>query len=509
MTFAHRIVPLSARRRADPDRYMFFSTRIRQASGSNVNTASGQEYKGVRLKGFNASGARRDIKFHFPGFYSAEATSPTEVSPGTINIDEVYIRVVASGNRYQLLFPGASATATITGGSTGAWASVVLPEDLPANGGYVLEYIYHMTTGAQMCPVYNIQVNNGERSYAAADLATIQANIAANDPDTLTGVKMYGPDMALAKGWDGTQKVAVVFNDSIGDERNDGAQNADARGNQGIYRRWLDHVGDRVAFHMMSVPGAAASRDLLSGTLKRWAVVDEAIAFNSGGKRPWTVGINQYGQNDGSTTLSTYKSNLADFLDRVVARYPGIRLIGCTLLPQTTSTDNWKTRQNQTGTSIHTPVTGNKYLINQWIRDGMDGRLAGCLDVYALVHDATYPGTWPPPLWTGTLATQAGTDGTATYTAIVVNGPPPPSLTFIGWGTPSSSNTNHTGGITSVVSNGDGTWTLNLDRTATQVAASGTAVWAMSTADQIHPEEIACEWLAANLAQSEKAKLAA
>ena len=494
---------------------MFFATRNRQPSGTLVTVVAGAEYKAVKLAFGNGSAPKRDFRFHFSGYGLTEGgVSPAEsLVPNSVQtLDSV--EIVYGGATYAMTL----ASSTVPAGGLGVWAAGVLPVDVAADAVFGVNVIYHGAVGNTQVPVYQVQPQRGERVYGAADLAGVQALLAAGGASNLAETASYwGPDIMVAKGWD-ARPVALVLCDSIGDQKNDDRLHADDRGNQGYLRRWLDRkdaVYGRVAHQMMGVSGAHAEFELLatnvpgsspaSPSIKRWQVLDEVIAFN-GGQPPWTVIINQMAQNDIATTLPVTLTRVNGLLDRLLARYPGQLIVGLTLLPNTTSTDNWRTRASQsprTNAAIN-GWGGVKYQYNDYVMSGMDGRLAASIDAYAPLHDATYPGTYPPPLFTTTLAVQAGTNGTATYTSIVVNDAPELGA-FLVWGTPSSSNANHAGAVIAV--DGTGPFTVTLDRTATQVAAAGTEVWAPSCADQVHPEEYLCSWMAEAIAQTEKGKL--
>jgi len=500
----------------DPDRYMFFATRNRQPSGAVVTIAAGAEYKAVKLLFGNGSTPKRDFKLHFSGFSMTEGgASPAEsqIPNATQNLDSVAL--IYNGVSY----PCSLSASTIAAGALGVWASVLLPVDLAADDIFGVDVIYHGAVGETQIPVYQVQPQRGERVYGASSLSAVQTLAASAGPSNLIETASYwGPDLMVAKGWDGGP-VALVANDSIGDQRNDDRLHADARGNQGYLRRWLD-IKDpdfgRVPHHMMSVPGAHAEYLMLttnvpgssppSPSIKVWQVLDEAIAFNAGAL-PWTVVVNQMGQNDLATDLSLTEARVNSMLGRIEARYPEQRIVGLTLLPNTTSTDNWLTRVNQsprTSAAINGYPAGVKYQYNDYVKAGMGGRLAGSIDAYAPIHDPAYGGTWPAPYFTTTLAEQAGSNGTATYTTVVLNSKPQLG-SFLVWGTPSSSNTGHAGSIVSI--SGIGPYTVTLDRTNTQVAAANSVVWSPNCADQVHPEEYMCSWLAANISQSEKATL--
>jgi hypothetical protein len=55
------------------------------------------------------------------------------------------------------------------------------------------------------------------------------------------------------------------------------------------------------------VPAAAAARELTTNALKRFDALDEIKTLN-GGATPFTVVVNQMGQNDTNVTLSAWRA---------------------------------------------------------------------------------------------------------------------------------------------------------------------------------------------------------
>ncbi|MGY3611613.1 hypothetical protein ACWGRJ_48135, partial [Bradyrhizobium sp. Lot11] len=71
---------------------------------------------------------------------------------------------------------------------------------------------------------------------------------------------------------------------------------------------------------------------------RRWAILDEIIAFN-GGKWPFTVILNQMGQNDTTTPYSTFfTTRYLAFVTRLRAHFSGVKVVAFPPLGRTDAT---------------------------------------------------------------------------------------------------------------------------------------------------------------------------
>ncbi|MGO7589939.1 hypothetical protein [Rhizobium leguminosarum] len=357
----------------DPDRYMFFASRNRAASGTIVTALAGTEYVCCKIVVNTPQYKTRTFRFHLPGFASTEGgNSPQEtIVTGTIGVpgnsvivDKMTVRT--GGVFYDCTF-GGSSTVTVADQTNGQWTDAMTIPDVAAENAMEIWLFYHTATAEKIWPVYRVQQHRGERVWGAGDHASLlpfmsdplAASTAALDTGYATQAQpqYYNADFMVAKGdWDG-RPVALAFVDSVGEARQEYSAAADARGNLGWLRRWLDNAGGlgRIPFHMIGMPGAGSVREYTgSGSsiaTRRRDIVREIIAFN-GGKWPFTVVANQLGQNDTSTVYSTwfntnYRSNVA----RVRAEYPGVKIVA---FPPLGRTDIQKT---VTLTSVGTVVT--------------------------------------------------------------------------------------------------------------------------------------------------------
>ena len=505
------------------DRLMVGLSRVRVNSGALVVAVSGTERKMSLLVYDTPQYATNGYRLHYSGFASTEGgNSPQETMlPGNDTVIEgvwaivgasIVSGAVVGGVRYRLTFAGANGV-TIASGAGGAWTD---DKDFPVNvlqeSAFVVATEYRTTVGQNQIPNSRIQKHRGERIWGAAAGVGLESMLDAPGTasaaalDTNYGVQnqpqFYGPDILVQKGWDG-RPVALVVCDSIGESRQEFSVSADARGNLGWLRRWLDTndaTHGRTPHYMIGLPGAGSVRELATSAFKRWDNLDQVMTMNAGAP-PFTVIVDQMGQNDLQTTYATMRANYKNLVTRLKARYPGAQVVATGVLPRTTSTDFYKTRANQTPVTNNTYPTGNKWLLEADKAALMDATLSGYIPTNPYWYDAAYPGTWPLSATT-TLAAQAGTDGVATYSQITVTAPP--NLGDLArWGA--------SGVALGVVIDitGAGPYVLTMDRNNVAVAASAAEVIYPVNNDQVHPYASAILAMAAAIPQSEKAKLTA
>lgn len=370
----------------DPDRYMFFATRNRMPSGSATLTAtSGTNYVCSKIIVNTPPYKTRTFRFHLSGFASTEGgNSPQEtVVTGTIGapgnsvvVDGFYMRV--NGVFYQLQF-SASNTVTVADQTNGAWTDELTVPDVAAENAIELWLFYHTAVGEKIWPVYRIQKERGERVWGASDLPTLLAFKDTPLADSTAALdtsygqqaqpQYYGPDFMVAKGdWDG-RPVVLGFVDSIGEARQEFSAAADARGNLGWFRRWLDKKGGvgRIPHLLIGMPGAGSVREY-TGTgssiaTRRRDIMREIVAFNSN-KWPFTVVANQLGQNDTSTSYNTwFNTNYRSLVTRIRAEYAGVKIVAFPPIGRTANT------RTVTLTSVGTVVTA--------IASGINGLVTG------------------------------------------------------------------------------------------------------------------------------------
>ncbi|MBY5709699.1 hypothetical protein HFO37_08530 [Rhizobium leguminosarum] len=378
----------------DPDRYMFIGSRARMPSGNIVAAAAGTNYFCSKIVIGSPQFVTRTFRFHLPGFASTEGgNSPQETivtgtvgTPGnSVPVDAMFMRV--NGIFHQLTF-GGSTTVTVADQTNGVWTDEKTIADVAPETDIELWLFYHTAVGEKIWPVYRVQKHRGERIWGANDNASLLGFMA--DPladstaalDTGYGTQAqpqyYGPDaFMLAKGdWDG-RPIVLAFIDSVGESRQEYSAAADARGMIGWLRRYLDKnagIG-RIPFCMIGMPGAGSVREFTgTGTsiaTRRRDIIREIVAFN-GGKWPFTVVVNQMGQNDTSTVYTTwFNTNYRSLVNRIRAEYPGVKIVA---FPPLGRTDIQRTI---TLTSVGTVATATVATGTAGLQSGQTLSIAG------------------------------------------------------------------------------------------------------------------------------------
>jgi hypothetical protein len=141
-----------------------------------------------------------------------------------------------------------------------------------------------------------------------------------------------------------------------------------------------------------------------------------SAAFYSGNALPFTVLLNQLGQNDMANVYSTMRANYKGFITRFQTRYPGVRIDAIGVFRRTTSSDNFFTRSGQSQAVGNEWAlgavpwgAGNKWQLEATMEAGMDGTLSFYIDTRPAWLDVTAPATWLGPAYVAPLAVQAGT----------------------------------------------------------------------------------------------------
>lgn len=504
----------------DQNRYMFWATAARVASGALTVAASGLNYVMTRKRFWSPQYPINNLRLHFSGFASTEGgTSPQEsVLPGNaVNVDGVWVSV--NGGPVEAAAFAGSASTSFASGSIGSWTDdLILDSKIPAESYVDIYTLYHCAVGEKMIPVHLIGAS--DRVWGAANAASLLA-LLNTDTESTAALAVYpsnppmyyGPDFMVAKGWDG-RPVALVVCDSIGERQNDNILAVDSRNNMGWLRRWLDsNVGDskRIPHFIIGIPGASSARELSTNSLLRWDILDQIVAFNEG-KRPFTCVLNQMGRNDYNATYATTRANWKALNNRILTRHPGTPIIGIGQVVHPNSTDGFQSLANQGYQVGGEWPAGLRYQLEADKAALMDGTLAAYIDVVNNVGLDTTQGKWPIPHFVTSLAAQAGTDGTTTYTTYrLVDRPLLGELLYystdgITWGSL---------GTVIEISGVAGDWVVTSNATTlVAVIPEGTKVYSPNADDGsgsprtgTHPRVREIKRIAAALPQSEKSKL--
>lgn len=198
-------------------------------------------------------------------------------------------------------------------------------------------------------------VNNGEG--AGAEDLVMSGNVTQS-----TASFSYGPVAVLGFS-SAKQKSIAIFGDSI----------AASTGDAGYYRACGGYL-TRLAVNMtqlaidntFAVSGVANFPFVKSArggyTLANFATRSKSFKQIKLGELA-TTAVVEYGVNDLAGTLAAMKANALIVAGWFTSR--GVKIIWTTITPRTTSTDNWKTANNQTVTANEATRTG----FNDWLRD--------------------------------------------------------------------------------------------------------------------------------------------
>nr|WP_308422553.1 hypothetical protein [Rhizobium anhuiense] len=375
------------------------ATRTRWPAGFTMTYATGLNYQCSRLYFGSPDYPTNDFLIPFVGFGLTEgglAPQETVLPNADIPLDGANF-IHPNGTKYPILFGGA-ATASVTAATGIVYGQVTLPTSLPAWSIFGIETFYHGTVGNTYIGAYRCQRHRGEKLWAAGDLASVQALAAANGPSTAaldpdnwyntvgnatnSQQLAYGPALVLAKGWDG-RPVPMLLADSLA-ERQEIAASADDRGNMGVWRRWFDQrdpIWGSLIPLVMGVPGAKSKQELATSATKRWTMIDAIKTTYNAGKDIWTCVADQSGRNDNNATAATWYGDKFGLVDRVKTRYgAGTHVVGMTLWPTLTSTDNARTAGAYSVATLWNGVTGTLKTVNDAIK--ASSRYAKVMDVF-------------------------------------------------------------------------------------------------------------------------------
>ena len=491
---------------SDQDRYLFFTTGARVPAGANIASPAGSNYRLSKFIYGTPQYAINKIRLHFSWFACTESgTSPAEtVLPGNGgNLDEVWVSVGAGALTRVTFNGGSTAAVNMASGSIGIWSDeIVLGSNVPPESDFIVWTLTHVSAGSNHVPVKLTSTERGERVWAAGDLATLQALLGSSaDSTAVITSSNYGCDMMAAKGWDG-RPVILGLNDSIGDRANDSV--ADARGNRGIVKRWLDKADPtygRIPHFFMGCNGASSDREFITGTSdKRWQVLAQLVTLN-GGKLPFTHILDEHAQNNYGASVAISVSNSKGLLDRVLAVYPGVPVIGWGQVPKTNSTDGFRTLTNQAYQTGGEPGGGRWQY--EAVREALlDGYYAGFIKIRdALGYDDNGL-KWPEPF----LITSLVADVTSGFTSCrLVAAPQVGDMLHF------NTVTATTLAIVLTVTGSAGDYNVGLDRAVALTLSAGAEVYAPNSNDGsgtprtgVHPRPPEIRRIADNLPQSRK-----
>lgn len=310
-----------------------------------------------------------DLRFVFPGWYVANNATSESAAP---NVQFVKAAIEYGGATYPVSFAGGGRLATIE--PWGTVTSEPLGLEVAAGDTAYLRTFFDTPAGGSYLQLYNMGAAPGASgSYQAGDV-TDSTGACTNTSTviTFTAMTVLGTPLA-APG-----PIVIGVGDSLTAGRYDGGAAYTSPGQGGYLAR---------ALATLNLPGLTLGE---SGTqVSMWANKTKQQRVG-----PFlglgNVAVVLLGTNDvfvGLRTLSAIQADLQTVWSRLSKR--GLRVVGNTLPPQTTSTDSWATTANQTVKAQESV----RVALNDWIRSKPTG-LDGVIDYADQVETSRNSGIW-------------------------------------------------------------------------------------------------------------------
>lgn len=336
--------------------------------------------------------AVKDISLLYGNFYFFTGTSTNEINgPSTITVDAA---IEYSSAYYPQLFNGAS-TKAIASSDGVLLGDAISGLSIPAGTSVYIRNSARVSAGQQIPIGRQRNTPTGEDSRLSSNASSQTYGTGALSAG-VSAAYGYAP-LALI-GRPTTPKVSIVlFGDSIADATAYDA--VDANGNRGSFAK---------AFYAADIPFVKATRGSMriygfhpARSPKLWTVVPYCSHV-----------VIQPGTNDlaqaasGDYTLAAIQANYQAMWAQ--ARVLGKKVIQCTILPRTTSTDSFATPANQTTVSRF-GVGQDRDTLNAWFNAQLAaGNIDAVWDLNSVYEDPANLGKWK----TNGTAFYATSDGT-------------------------------------------------------------------------------------------------
>ncbi len=392
--------------------------------------------------------------FCFHNFYRSSATAAENVSPSSYTYENVYIEL-PDGTRKQVFF-GGSPTLSFTGG-TGkfAWNDVDASIVIPANTSYRVVYSIVAPVGAQLptkgkpvVPASQYSTPQGGDVFATGPSSFATSVASGALPGTLpAGTFMVGaPCLATLTGVNDGRDVALFTGDSLGryHPMYAGYSARGMRGNFGYGYALADPTNGRIPYGCLTVSSTGPIN--LSATA--FAARKAMLAAKG---YPFTKILNEMGGNGFRSVWKTDYDNMWAFLGTLTTD-TAKPIVQVTIPPRPSinSTSGGTTLTGQTAEVNALRDAANEYILS------LPSPLAGYIDINRTLEEASgIKGKLPVPGFTTTLAAAAAVGDTM----IVLNAAPQPG-DFLAVGVGSSSNEDVF--VTTVTSNGNGTFNVGI-----------------------------------------------
>lgn len=302
-----------------------------------------------------------------------------------------------SGVFYPFLFSGSATKTTTAAAENGLLVSdtLTLPFTINSDTEFgVRTFIQCASTGLFAGGVYT----GGASFVEGADYsATTPVDKTQTGTVTNTFTSAYTPIALLTTG---TLPCVAVWGDSISFGTGDGTSGS-GDGVVGWPARYLYRSGVGIAkFGCPSERMSNADSTKWQRRLRAMGLCNPTHAILQGGTNDIVVGL--------QTTLAGMQAMNQNIIGLINANAYGVRFIGGTLTPRTTSTDSWATTVNQTAQTNFTPIGASlREQWNDWLRTTPAG-YNGYLDAGFYAESALNSGRWAV---TG-AANYATSDGT-------------------------------------------------------------------------------------------------
>lgn len=291
------------------------------------------------------------LKLIFANFYAygeqnnggtATVTASVEYPAGTFN---------------QVTFSGGSTSVSISPGSSATSDFITLSTPIPVGAPFWIRTWYSNSSGI----LYN-GYGYGATGYDSSTYPSVSDQTMNSGWTGTASGNEYRPQAVIGY----TSKPSILF---VGDSRTHYSDGSDAGGLYGMQR----FFGKNYGFADVGQSSESLTSFLANHT-QRMLLAPYASHV-----------INQLGINDIAGSLSTVKSNYT-----ALANLFTVPVFGTTLLPYTTSTDNWSTVANQTVKSSE----GNRVSFNNSVRNRELAGYSGYIELADSVESARNSGRW-------------------------------------------------------------------------------------------------------------------
>ena len=354
---------------------------------NRLTVATSSVYVTTKVAFKNGRKAMKNIRLVYANSYLQSNTGIEMTDLGDLRV-RGSVEVDGSGTRNEATWDNG-----ITGYRTLAAGGYVVSDIIPglqigANQKYYVHTLRHAldTTGAPNSAYYMKSTRGEGYGNSATEATAVSYFTGGTAYPQSDGFNGYGPVGILGEAVDGSRTECVwVMHDSIVHGTAEAQADGDADGNRGFISRGFGPQG--YYCWRMGRPGATiagcrkANRPIAFALLRDYA----------------TSAIYQLSEN--SMAVGTLQADYLSALNEIKAD-KSVPIIGTTLGPKTTSTDNWATAANQTvltpTDAYYAVTTTNAIRSNMRIYQAslVPSLLSGVIDFWAAVRSPSDFGKW-------------------------------------------------------------------------------------------------------------------